>query len=128
MLTVKIDLDTSPENIYHIDHYQNGVISVNGNPYDTSLIISPTKLITDWEPTCFSDLATQHIAQLIDLAPEIIILGTGDRLFFPIPELIANIFEQNIGFEVMDTGAACRCYNLLSGERRKVAAGLIRMS
>ena len=126
-LAVKIDLDTLPKDEYRIDGYQNGVISVNGNAFSSSLIISPAHLIVDWRPDNFDDLATQHIAQIIELEPEIIILGTGDQLYFPSPDLIAAIFENHIGFEVMDTGAACRCYNLLLSERRKVAAGLIRI-
>ena len=125
---MKIDLDTTSGNEYRIDSYRDGVISVNGNPFNTSLIVSPTQLIPDWAPDVFVDLATQHIAQIIDLEPEIIILGTGDQLHFPAPELIAAIFDHHIGFEVMDTGAACRCYNLLLSEKRNVAAGLIRIS
>lgn len=127
-LTVKIELDTSSGNEYHIDGYENGVITVNGKTYNGSLVISPTKLLTQWPPENFTDLATQHIHQIIQLEPEIIILGTGELLCFPVPELIAEIFENGIGFEVMDTGAACRCYNLLLSEKRNVAAGLIRIA
>ena len=127
-LTVKIDIETTPGNEYHIDSYANGVITVNGNAYNNSLVITPTQLLTTWPPEKFTDLATQHIRQIIQLDPEIIILGTGNQLCFPMPELIAEIFENHIGFEVMDTGAACRCYNLLLSEKRNVAAGLIRIS
>ena len=125
---MKIDLDPMPVDEYHIESYQNGVITVNNEHYKNSLIISPTKLIADWPPGSFSDLATHHIHQIISLQPEIIILGTGSHLHFPAPDLIADIFELNIGFEVMDTGAACRCYNLLVSEARKVAAGLLMIT
>lgn len=125
---MKIDLDNLPDDKYRIDSYENGTISVNGDPFRCSLIVSPAQLIVDWPPESFADLATQHIEQIIDLQPEIIILGTGDQLHFPVPDLIAGIFEQGIGFEVMDTAAACRCYNLLLSENRKVAAGLIRIA
>ncbi len=125
MTIMKIDLDTSADDHYRIDAYQNGLISVNGVAHTSSLIISPGKVITDWPPSAFVDLATQHIEQIIQLNPEIIILGTGQQLYFPAPELIERIFEFEIGFEVMDTGAACRCYNLLVSEKRNVAAGLI---
>jgi uncharacterized protein len=122
---VKIDLDTIPVDRYRIDAYQGGFISIKGEHYTSSLIISPDKLVPDWPPSAFTDLASQHIEQIIQLNPEIIILGTGEHLYFPAPELIARIFECEIGFEVMDTGAACRCYNLLVSEKRNVAAGLI---
>ena len=125
---MKIDLDPIPIDHYHIESYRHGVITVNNNQYRNSLIISPTKLITDWPPVDFSDLATQHIHQIISLGPEIIILGTGTQLHFPAPELIEDIFKQDIGFEVMDTGAACRCYNLLVSEARNVAAGLLMIT
>ena len=122
---MKIDLDTSAGDQYRIDAYQSGLISINGSQYTSSLIISPDKVIPDWSPSAFTDLASQHIEQIIQLEPEIIILGTGQQLHFPAPDLIAQIFEHEIGFEVMDTGAACRCYNLLLSEKRNVAAGLI---
>lgn len=122
---MKIELDTSADDHYRIDAYQSGLISINGDHYTSSLIISPGKVIPDWPPSAFTDLASQHIEQIIQLNPEIIILGTGQQLYFPAPELIAGIFELGIGFEVMDTGAACRCYNLLVSEKRNVAAALI---
>jgi len=122
---MKIDLDTSTDDHYRIDAYQSGLITINGVAHSSSLIISPAKVITNWAPSMFTDLASQHIDQIIQLNPEIIILGTGQQLYFPAPELIARIFEHEIGFEVMDTGAACRCYNLLVSEKRNVAAGLI---
>lgn len=125
MTTMKIELDTSSDDHYRIDAYQHGLITVNGVAHTSSLIISPAKVIAEWPPSAFSDLATQHIEQIIQLNPEIIILGTGQQLYFPAPELIEQIFEHEIGFEVMDTGAACRCYNLLVSEKRDVAAGLI---
>jgi uncharacterized protein len=125
---MKIDLDTIPADQYRIQAYQTGVITVNSIPYKNSFIISPTKLITDWPPVYFTDLATQHISQITAMHPEIIILGTGMQLHFPEPELITSIFEQDIGFEVMDTGAACRCYNLLANEGRNVAAGLLMIN
>lgn len=125
---MKIDLDPIPVDQYHIQSYRAGVITVNNEHYKNSFIISPKKLITDWPPESFSDLATHHIQQIISLQPEIIILGTGASLHFPAPELIADIFKLDIGFEVMDTGAACRCYNLLVSEARKVAAGLLMIT
>ncbi len=122
---MKIELDTSTDDHYRIDAYQHGLITVNGVAHTSSLIISPGKVIENWPPSAFIDLATQHIDQIIQLNPEIIILGTGRQLNFPAPELIEQIFQHEIGFEVMDTGAACRCYNLLVSEKRNVAAGLI---
>ena len=127
MPAMKIDLDTYKERQYRIDAYQAGSIIVNGDRHTRSVIVSPGKVISDWPPGSFADLASQHIDQIIELQPEIIILGTGSQLYFPAPELISRIFELNIGFEAMDTGAACRCYNLLVSEQRNVAAALIML-
>lgn len=125
---MKFDLEPAPIDQYYIESYRKGVITVNNEQYKNSFIISPKKLVQDWPPVHFSDLATHHIQQIISLQPEIIILGTGTSIHFPAPELIADIFEMDIGFEVMDTGAACRCYNLLVSEGRNVAAGLLMIS
>src|SRR3970282_2446926 len=125
---MKIDLDTTPDDYYRSSDYQGGLIFINCEHYTSSLIISPGKVIPDWPPSVFTDLASQHIEQIIQLKPEIIILGTGQQLYFPAPELIARIFEFEIGFEVMDTGAACRCYNLLASDKRNVGGGLVIIS
>src|SRR3972149_535954 len=122
---MKIDLDTTPDDHYRIDAYQGGLISINGEHYTSSLIISPGKVIPDWPPSVFTDLASQHIEQIIQLKPEIIILGTGQQLYFPAPELIARIFEFEISFEVMDTGAACRCFILLARAKRTRGRGVV---
>ncbi|MBI4005804.1 MAG: Mth938-like domain-containing protein [Gammaproteobacteria bacterium] len=120
-----MELDSFPDGKYRIDSYKKGLISINGIKYSSSLIITPAQLIPDWPPQRFTDLATQHIEQITALAPEIIIIGTGNKICFLPPELVSLIGNLNIGVEVMDTGAACRCYNLLIGEGREVAAGLI---
>ena len=125
---MKIEIEPGPIDQYHIQSYRNGVITVNNEQFKRSFIVSPTKLIPDWPPVSFPDIATHHIQQIIALQPEIIILGTGARLHFPTPELIEDIFKLDIGFEVMDTGAACRCYNLLVSEARNVAAGLLMIA
>lgn len=122
---MKIELDTISRDQYRIESYSNDTVVINGTGYSSSLIISPKKLVTGWQVTAFTDLAAQHIDTITELEPEIIILGTGKKVRFPDPQIIAGIFSRDIGFEVMDTGAACRCYNLLVSEDRRVAAGLI---
>ncbi len=121
---MKIEIDIS-DSKYRIDAYEKGAITVNGERYTSSIIITPERLIPGWPPRRHADLASQHIEQIAVLEPEIIILGTGRILAFPPPGIFTAIEALNIGYEVMDTGAACRCYNLLAGEGRRVAAGLI---
>ena len=122
---MKLELDNPDKDLNRIDYYNTDVICINGERLTSSLIITPHLLINDWPPQCFTDIAAQHIDQIIQLRPEIIILGTGLRLHFLTPQLTVRIHQLGIGFETMDTGAACRCYNLLISERRDVAAGLL---
>lgn len=90
-----------------------------------SLIIAPERLIDDWKPQSFEALAAHSFEPLQELAPEVVLIGTGVRLRRPAPLLFAPLVHMGVGFEVMDTGAACRTYNLLAGEGRRVAAALL---
>ena len=90
-----------------------------------SLIISPLTLITDWAPQQLAELEAQHLQALLDLAPEIVLLGVGRELKFPPATHLKEFHEHGIGVEIMDTAAACRTYNILLAEDRNVAAALM---
>ena len=81
--------------------------------------------IADWPPQTFSDLAAEHFEQIRQLAPEVVVLGTGSRLQFPRLADTRALIQANIGLEVMDTGAACRTYNILMQDGRRVVAALL---
>lgn len=121
--TVKIQLESAAGNI--IRSYAFGRITVNQDIYSTSLIITPERIVADWRPQRFTDLIVSDFDTIRNLQPEVVLLGTGVRLLFPAPELIRPLVSAQIGFEVMDTGAACRTYNVLMGEGRRVAAALL---
>jgi uncharacterized protein len=135
---MKFNLEISAGN-YHILSYQSGQISVYLPPdgkvathlatdvetLDKSLVIMPRELVRDWPPQVFDDLDASHFDMLSALRPEFVLFGSGARLRFPSPALTANLLNQGIGVEVMDTGAACRTYNILMGEGRNVAAALL---
>ena len=108
-----------------IRNYAAGQIIVNQDSYTRSLVVLPGQIIADWPPQTFEELAVAHVAALVPLRPELVILGTGRRQRFPRAELLAPLMEAGIGWEVMDTGAACRTYNILMGEGRNVAAALL---
>ena len=78
-----------------------------------------------WEAASFEALSEEHFAGLAALAPEIVLLGTGPRLRFPHPRLTRPLTGARIGLEVMDLNAACRTYNILVSEDRRVAAALL---
>ena len=108
-----------------IRNYEVGRIIVNQDSYTRSLVVLPGQVVADWPPQAFEELALAHLAALVMLRPELVILGTGRRQRFPRAELLAPLVEAGLGWEVMDTGAACRTYNILMSEGRNVAAALL---
>ena len=105
--------------------YGEGYVMVNRERHERNLVVLRDQLVTGWEPAGFDDLTAEHFALLVELKPEIVLLGTGARLRFPRPELTLALIEARIGLEVMDIRAACRTYNFLAAEERRVAAALL---
>ena len=105
--------------------YGEGYVMVNGQRYEHNLVVLPDRIVTDWQPAGFDQLTAADFTRLAELAPEIVLLGTGTRLRFPRPELTRALYEARIGLEVMDIQAACRTYNILAAEERKVVAALL---
>lgn len=62
---------------------------------------------------------------ILEMQPEVVLIGTGHSLRFPEPHLLAPVIRQGLGYEVMDTQAACRTYNILANESRNVVAALL---
>ena len=90
-----------------------------------SFVISPKALVEEWTPASLDELLAEHFETLLALEPEVVILGTGERLDFPEAALLAEFTQRQIGVEVMDTAAACRTYNILMNEGRQVVAGIM---
>jgi len=105
--------------------YGEGYVMVNRERHERNLVVLRDQLVTEWQPAGFDDLTAEHFALLVELKPEIVLLGTGARLRFPRPELTRALIEARIGLEVMDIRAACRTYNFLAAEERRVAAALL---
>jgi uncharacterized protein len=105
--------------------YGEGYVEVNRRRHQASLVVSGESLITDWPVADVEGLAADHMAAIVALKPEVVLLGTGAKLRFPSPALLAPLYKAGIGVEVMDTPAACRTYNILQGEGRNVLAALI---
>lgn len=113
---------------YFITLYDENTIQVNGKNFSSSLIISGQKLKTGWPPRSPQDLTPDHFSNIIEMKPELVLIGTGNTLVFPPVETYAELIKLGVGVEIMDTGAACRTYNILSGEGRHVVCGLILSS
>jgi uncharacterized protein len=116
---------TTAENNYLITGYSAEYIEINKARYAHNLIVMADKLILDWQATDFASLAEAHFAQIVDLKPEVVLLGTGEKHQFLHPKIVQSLTEKNIPLECMTTAAACRTYNFLMSEGRNVAAMLI---
>ena len=104
--------------------YGAGYVLINQKRYENSLIIMPDHIIEDWQAQTFEQLTAKHFKLLLPFQPEIVLLGTGNTLYFPNIAITKELISLKIGVEVMDTSAACRTYNILMEEGRNVAAAL----
>ena len=90
-----------------------------------SIVIGSRGEKFDWACSRFEDLTEEHFSRLAESRPELVIFGSGPRLRFPPPAFLRSLMAARIGVETMDTIAACRTYNILAGEGRKVLAALL---
>ncbi len=107
-----------------ITGYGEDYVMVNGRRHETSLVVLPEKIVR-WDTTGFEALSAENFVFLKNLGAEIVLLGTGPKQRFPHPRLIGALTSAGIGLEVMDLKAACRTFNILVAEERKVAAALL---
>jgi uncharacterized protein len=105
-------------------HGPGGVI-VNGVEHRCSVVVPWEGAVLPWSVDAFTDLAEAHFSRLIELGPELVIFGSGERLRFVHPALMRALMDRRIGVETMDTAAACRTYNVLLAEGRSVVAALL---
>jgi uncharacterized protein len=115
----------STSGINVIRAYGNGELRVNENVYRGAVILSATTVIADANIHNLDDLIALGLARTPALEPELVLLGTGARQIFPAASYGAQFLRAGIGFEVMDTSAACRTFNVLVSEQRRVAAPLL---
>ena len=104
--------------------YRDDEITINDRIITESVVITPDS-IELWAPRRVTELTSRHMQQLGELQPEIVILGTGPALQFPAPALLAGLQTQAIGVEVMAHDAACRTFNILLAEDRRVVVALM---
>lgn len=122
---MKMILENSDAAAYWITNYAPGRVTINRQVIEASVIVTPDSLFCDWPPGRFEDLNRAHMDPIIELAPDVVLLGTGLRQYFPSRNIMLSLLERAIGLEVMDTHSACRTYNILMHEGRRVVAALI---
>jgi uncharacterized protein len=105
--------------------YAAGEIRINAQSIRDSVILSATDLLIEPSIRGTADLSAAYHARILKLDPELILVGSGPRQRFPDAAFGARYLSTGIGFEVMDTGAACRTFNVLVAEQRRVVAVLI---
>lgn len=120
---MKLDIDTTTS--YQISHYATGLIRVNDRDYREPILITATTIISPWPVNDLAELREPELEQILRLNPEIIIFGSGPSPLLPSPYLMAWFGQRGIGIEIMESGSACRTFNLLASEGRQVVAGLL---
>lgn len=119
-------LHSNPTQQYQtVTAYDDQGVEINAIRFDHSLIVLPELPPMPWMTIDFTQLQAEHFAPILALQPDVVILGTGNRQRFIHPKHIANLTARQIGVECMDSKAACRTYNILMAEGRKVALALI---
>jgi uncharacterized protein len=105
--------------------YGDGYVDVNGTRHHVNVVVAADAVTPGWFAGTLQALRPEHLAPLVEGRPEIVLLGTGAAFRFPHPSVLAPLYQAGIGVEVMDTRAACRTYNILLAEGRRVVAALI---
>lgn len=121
---MRLQLDNA-DATYLIRGYETGKVFVNDEAITSSCIVTPDQLVRDWPPQTVAELSAEHFQIVAELAPEIVLFGTGNQLYFPPREVTAPLNMRDIGVEIMDTAAACRSFSILAAEGRRVAAALL---
>ena len=99
-------------------------IRVGTTDYREGIVLTPDVVVPGWAPAGFAALAAPDFAQLLTYEPELVLLGSGPTLHFPHPRLLAALSERRVGVETMDSRAACRTFNILVAEGRRVVAAV----
>lgn len=108
-----------------VSRQEPGRVWVGATPFTASVIVPWEGAVLAWDAPAFEDLTAAHFERIAALEPEVVIFGSGPRIRFPHPQLMRALIARRIGFETMDTAAACRTYNVLASEGRNVLAALL---
>jgi uncharacterized protein len=108
-----------------VSRQEPGRVWVGAAPFTASLVVPWEGAVLAWDAPTFESLTAAHFERIAALGPEVVIFGSGARLRFPHPALMRALIERRIGYETMDTAAACRTYNVLVSERRAAVAALL---
>jgi len=108
-----------------IRSYAPGEVRIGETVIRGSCLVKADQIISDWRPQSAAELTLEDLQAAIAMKPELIVIGSGPKQEFPAHEVLGAVMSRGIGCEVMDTGAACRTYNVLASEGRTVVAALL---
>lgn len=120
-----MQLDREPTAGVYIRSFRQGVLRLADRELTSPVILTATDVITAWTPPPIAAMSIDDFTPALEHRPELLLLGSGLRQLFPAPAVGMQIMRAGIGFEVMDTRAACRTFNVLVGEGRRVMAALL---
>ena len=116
--------DDTPNSPLLIRTYENGSIKTNAGIFSQPIVLFQDQALENVLPPQCSLLNETHFQTLVDLQPELILLGTGPLQHFLHPAILSPLHQARLGIEIMSTDAACRTFNLLLAEGRHVLAAL----
>ena len=122
---MKLQQDKLTALSHAVTHLGKGYVQISGQRYEQNVMLSKDQIQPAWGPDGLAGLRVEDVAQLLTWHPEIVLIGTGDRLHFPSPSVLRPLIEAGIGYEIQDTANACKTFNVLLSEGRRVVAGLI---
>jgi len=102
-----------------------GYVQVNEQRFEQPVIVTPEQVLNDWPARNFAGLSEADFIYFMALKPEVLLLGTGNQHRFAQPQLYRALSDVGIAVEFMNTPAACRTFNILISEDRKVVAGIL---
>lgn len=120
-----MNIQQEPSDAYTIQSYSDETITVQAVTYQTSTLITPSRILTDWNVQTIQQLSVENLEPILAFHPELMIIGHGELGKYPPPSLIQFLYEKRIGIESMSIGAACRTFNVLLSEHRQVVLGFI---
>jgi len=121
--SMKLHPDAS--NGFSIQSYSDEGVVVNGKSQVGPLLLCSVQGPQKWSAESFASLTQLSFDEILPFSPELVLFGSGKRIQFPAPTLLQGLIQRRIGVETMDNGAACRTFNVLAGEGRRVVLVLI---
>lgn len=120
-----MQLDLEKNSGIFIRSFRPGELRIGDSTMNRPVILTPREILADWSPPAIDALSITDFGRALEADPEVILFGSGTKQTFPPTRLVTDIMRRGIGFESMDTAAACRTFNVLAAEGRRVVAALL---